>query len=148
MIPTAHKDKISSNLTFPLNAKLLSESLAGVHSFADLSLRFQTHWDESNQDVERKAAAGESLEFLRALYTNMTPDSYNSHNIGTHGPDWSLAVFAVPREFGNLARDLFLAEGVEPLRKWLDDPRDEILKPGQGRISIQLSPLESRLLIR
>ena len=139
LIPTAHRQKISRQLSYPAGAEMISEALRGVPHFERLSLSFYAL--DTPAKICAAAKRDDPLPILEASYIDFTR---------LYGEErWRLEVYAVPREDRASVRRALMDEGLPQVRAWLTAFADPDLRrrgskhckvavrPGAGAVTLE-----------
>jgi hypothetical protein len=116
MIPTRGKSRLPSFLSYPVNAKTVSEALAQVPQLEELSLRFfyyRNTWRENK-----------TQPILSAEYSYQKASQYDPHRFeefGWYQPRWIIEVHPVPREMRSTIAQLLKGEGLPRIARWLQE---------------------------
>ena len=102
LIPTQYKIRLSREFSYPVGAEILSESLAGVPQFSDLSIRFSDRPTAWASKFQRTIAEEADYKIITA---------------GGLPPE--LFVYPVLRRLKHAAHEALLARGLPLLREWL-----------------------------
>ena len=100
--PTRLRAKISSRLSHPVGAEIISAELLDVPQAASLEISFLSKY-------ERMETKGEPYEILTVLYT-----PWELHDSG-----WRIWVRPVPRELKHFVKEALTAEFFPRIRQWL-----------------------------
>ena len=129
LIQTRYRQPIARDLSHPIGAEQLSEALAGVPQFDELSVSFSgvpNLWADT-----RPAKLGEferdPQPVLSAWFTNRRPGVSGSSNLQSAeiGERWGLTVYPVPSGLKATVRAALGAHGIPVVREWLAEPRTE-----------------------
>ena len=108
VFPTRFKKaKISSRLSWPVGAELISAELVDVPQAANFEIAFSSKY-------ETMETRGEPYEILTVGYTSF----------GIHDSDWKIRVGPVSRECKHSAREALKAEFFPRIRQWLEARAD------------------------
>ncbi len=111
IIPTLHrKHKIPKTHTYPLGAKMVSEVLAGVPQFEQLSIGF---W--YLRPMARFHKPSTQYQVLQVSYSGPTRLFTGSQEV----PKWEVRVDAVPRSLRHVIQDKLVATALPAIRQWL-----------------------------
>jgi len=100
--PTRVRAKISSRLSYPVGAELISAELADVLQAESPEIWFLSKY-------ERLKTRGEPYEILTVSYTSLE----------LHESGWKIWVRPVPRELKHLVKEVLKAELFPRIRQWL-----------------------------
>jgi hypothetical protein len=100
--PTRLKCKISSKLSYPVGAELISSELSDVPQAQGLEISFFSKY-------ERMETRGEPYEIFSVSY----------HPWETYDSGWRIEVRPVPRELKHLVKGALTAEFFPRIRQWL-----------------------------
>src|SRR5262245_24073336 len=149
LIPTRHRDRLPMDLSYPIGAEVLSEAFRGVPQYGMLSLFFTTWRQPGTAAAATKASRGAGRQHvLCANYRHLRPGHGSSGALirsGFYEPDWSLSVYAVPRQCRSLVRALLIRDGMPLLRAWLTEPRTETWLIGQRWLLVEFSQADGTL---
>ena len=128
MIPTAYKDRLPKHLSYPVHAGELSDALASVPLFGELSVSFHRHAGTRASGFDEAVRSGKPYPILVAQYMR-TPlglsESNDYSSRGYYGPAWTLWVYPVPRAIAGTARAQLATQGLPAVRAWLNQKRSE-----------------------
>jgi hypothetical protein len=100
--PTRRKSKISSKLSYPVGAELISSELSDVPQAQGLEISFCSKY-------ERMETRGEPYEILSVSY----------HPWETYDSGWRIEIRPVPRELKYLTKGALTTEFFPRIRQWL-----------------------------
>jgi len=131
VIPTAHKTKIPKALSYPLNAKAISEALNGVPQFEVLTIDFR---------------------FWKGFAKNRVPNAphhvldaiYGRSDIFTSSP-WQIIVYPLPRPLKHEVQIKLIAEALPKIRKWLESNQHSLDRDGGHRLTFFFDDLADEL---
>ncbi len=132
MIPTAYKEKIPKALSYPLNAKAISEALSGVPQFDLLKINFSPDWKGFAKDRVPNAPH----KVLTAGYTGS----------GILSPSkWEIRVRPVPRQLKHEVQVKLIAEALPKIRKWLELNQHSLDREGGHALTFFFDELTGEL---
>jgi len=105
--PTRVKAKISSKLSYPLGAELISSELAGVPQARILEINFHAKY-------ERMETRGMPYSILKFSYSGPA-GSYHPRSI-----PWSIEVRPVPRALKHTVKESIVRDFFPRIRQWLE----------------------------
>ena len=123
LIPTRNKSKLPKTLSYPLGAKEISEALAEVPQYNELSITFidrSTFWaSKYNESIKDK----EQIKIVEIKYTRLkgnisTPKKWLEE--GYPGSGWNITIYAVPKENRHQANAALKAIALPNIKKWLE----------------------------
>ena len=115
LFPTKLRVKISSRLSYPVGAELISSELADVPQAQSLEVRFHGKY-------ERMETRGQPYSIFTVSYAGT--QSYQ--------PGWSIEVRPVPRALKHAVKETLTSEFFPRIRKWLEDRADLNSRHGDG----------------
>jgi hypothetical protein len=134
LIPTVSKQRLGSDLSYPVGTETVSEHLAGAPQFGRLKLRFAKFF------LDTYGYASLSFSPVAAcLYRNLEPGLTGSQfaiDEGFYDETWEIHIWAVPRESRPKARTALLGGGLTSIRAWLSRPRSKTWRQGHKRFTI------------
>jgi hypothetical protein len=145
LVPTKTRFPISRELAYPIGAEALSEALAGVPQFDQLSLSFWTGMDATPASFHRRSESGQFLPVLEAAYRNIDPGRTASKSMleqGWYEETWQLLVYPVLRQHTSLVRRALELRGLTRIREWLEKPRPETWRHGRKICGVRVRPLD------
>lgn len=120
LIPTLWKSNIPKGLSFPVGAQLVSEHLAGVPHFSELTITFWGAYEPSRiHNTEELAVITASFRKDEKSISNSSRDPDNTWL----KPDWSLLVSPVPSQLRSRVRGAMVENGFRFIREWLSADR-------------------------
>jgi hypothetical protein len=129
LFPTKLKVKISSRLSYPVGAELISSELAQVPQAQILEIRFHGKY-------ERMETRGKPYSILMVSYAGA--QSYQ--------PGWSIEVRPVPRALKHAVKEALISEFFPRIRRWLEDRADLNSRHGFDAMSVVLDENGETLL--
>lgn len=118
MFPTTLRDKLPPFLSYPVGAAVMSRELAGTPQAAEMRLTFN-----ANRALQHKETRRQPYLVLRVNYAHVPMASFGSSRImesfGFFDPNWSITVFAVPRDMRQVVVQLMTETGIPRIREWL-----------------------------
>lgn len=124
LIPTRNKSKLPKSMSYPLGAKEISEALAEVPQYNELSVTFidrSTFWaSKFNESIKNK----EQIQVVEINYTRLkggisTPKKWLEEGYPYSG--WNIKIYAVPKENRHQANAALKAIVLPRLKEWLID---------------------------
>jgi hypothetical protein len=103
LIPTRYKQRLPERFSYPVGAELLSQHLAGLPQFADLSVCFSDRPTWRASKFQQMLADGSPYEIVTA---SAEPSAY-------------IYVYPVQRHLRHPARCALVSHGLPALRAWL-----------------------------
>src|SRR5579862_905740 len=98
IIPTSHRAKLPHTHSYPIGAKLISESLIGVPQFDDLTVEFR-FWNQ----LARRHGTATPYRILEAHFSGPSRSLSASKRMEEYyRPKWAISVDAVPRSLRHL----------------------------------------------
>jgi len=161
MIPTSYKGRLAKDLSWAINALLLSEALEGVPQYEELTVWFST-WSTLRKSEFRKQIEDKLvISVLDMSYRNNREDRWTARDLaekdrwtarcmaerGDCGESWRITVYPVPRNQKALVRDAILSSGVAAIREWLTKQRPPSWYEGRKSISLGFD-LDKQVLIK
>ena len=110
MFPTARKDKIPKTLSYPVKAKMISETFADVPQADLLEIWFSNYWALNLRNKGRLCCLI-SVHYMRVEVSNSNGS-------------WAITVQAVPNEMSHHVTELLEKEGFRKMCKWLHSQAD------------------------
>lgn len=142
-IPTRYKSKLRKGLSHPVGAKLISELLAGVRQFPDLTVTFAERSFAITQcEFDELLKSSKRIPVIEIWYRNMKPGVSGSNYDIKHGhftESWELFVFPVPSDMRHMVREK-LTTGITMLRDWLNTPRPMTWRAGRKKYTLYYDP--------
>jgi hypothetical protein len=129
LFPTKLKVKISSRLSYPVGAELISSELAHVPQAQILEIRFHGKY-------ERMETRGKPYSVFTVSYAGT--QSYQ--------PGWSIVVRPVPRALKHAVKEALTSEFFPRVRRWLEDRADLNSRHGFDALSVVLDENGETLL--
>jgi hypothetical protein len=129
LFPTKLRVKISSRLSYPVGAELISSELADVPQAQSLEVRFHGKY-------ERMETRGQPYSIFTVSYAGT--QSYQ--------PGWSIEVRPVPRALKHTVKETLSSEFFPRIRKWLEDRADLDSRHGFDALSVVLDENGETLL--
>jgi len=150
MIPTSYKGRLAKDLSWAINALLLSEALEGVPQYEELTVWFST-WSTLRKSEFRKQIEDKLvISVLDMSYRNNREDRWTARDLaekGDCGESWRITVYPVPRNQKALVRDAILSSGVAAIREWLTKQRPPSWYEGRKSISLGFD-LDKQVLVK
>lgn len=147
MIPTEYKDQLPKDLSWPINAKLLSEGLKGVVQFEKLTLSFYGCSTFRKSEFQTRIKNKVTILVISAEYANIKPLSRYAIEKGWGEERWEMSVYGVPREAKRIVREAILSSGVSAIRAWLTKQRPPSWYEGRKSISLGFD-LDREVLVK
>jgi hypothetical protein len=129
LFPTKLKVRISSKLSYPLGAELISSELADVPQAQSLEISFHGKY-------ERMETRGKPYRIFTVSYSGT--QSYQ--------PGWSIEVRPVPRALKHTVKETLTSEFFPRIRKWLQDRADVDNRHGFDALAVVLDENSETLL--
>ena len=138
LLPTRIKYKLPHTLSFPVGAKRVSESLAGVPQFTELALEFYFPSDRA------------LIHGWAAEYTVISADYYAPSEWAlTQSPiwhrPWKVTVWAVPRTLRHEILAAINTEALPAIRAWLIGNFHSSGRDGGHSLTLTYDPLKEEL---
>jgi len=118
IIPTRHrKSKVPKTHTYPAGAKIISEALAGVPQFDQLTIDFRYV-----NSMARFHECSTQYQVLEAAYSGPGPRRFISKAMdeaGYNRPKWEIRVDAVPCSLRHTIQAKLVAAALPAVRAWL-----------------------------
>ena len=135
LIPTRYKSKLRKGLSYPVGAKMISELLAGVPQFTDLTVGFsERSWPLKQSEFAELLKTSKPIPIIGISYQNVSPGLTGSNyhiESGFYTESWDLLVFPVPSDLRHTVRERITTEGAAMLRNWLNTPRSMTWRTGR-----------------
>ena len=103
LFPTKLRVRISSKLSYPLGAQLISSELASVPQAPSFEIRFFSKY-------ERMETRGQPYQIFTVSYAASDP----------YFPGWNIIVCPVPRAMRHLVQQTLVRECFPRIREWLE----------------------------
>jgi hypothetical protein len=129
LFPTRLRVKISSSLSYPVGAELISSELAGVPQAQSFEIRFYSKY-------ERMESRGKPYSIFTVSYAGT--QSYE--------PGWSIIVYPVPRALKHTVKKALTAEFFPRIRQWLEKNASLNGRHGAHSLSVVLDESNETLL--
>ena len=146
LIPTRYKSKLRKGLSHPVGAKLISELLAGVRQFPDLTVTFAERSFAITQcEFDELLKSSKRIPVIDIWYRNMKPGySGSKYDIERefYTETWELLVFPVPSDMRHRVQEKLTTEGITMLRDWLNTPRPMTWRTGRKTYTLYYDPQE------
>lgn len=126
MFPTSYKDKIPKTLSYPIKAKLISETFADVPQAEDFEIYFSANWALGFRKQ------GSPCEVVSVSYRYHKVTQYTSHlmeEMDGNRPNWQITIAAIPIENSHYVAELLQNEAFPKLHKWLFSKNNLSCKP-------------------
>ena len=144
LIPTRYKSKLRKGLSHPVGAKLISELLAGVRQFPDLTVTFaEQSFAMTKCEFAELLKSSKRIPVIEICYRNIKPGLSGSNYHIEHGhftESWELFVFPVPSDMRHMVREKLTTEGITTLRDWLNTPRPMTWRAGRKTYTLYYNP--------
>jgi hypothetical protein len=123
LIPTRNRrTKLPKQLSYPTNAKMISDALAEVPQLSLFSISFLEIYLSRKLRHEDKEYIILSIQYIYSK-----PNVYSSENLiqqGHYEPKWEIVVHSVPREYRHLVATQLETEFFIAAKKWLLERKD------------------------
>lgn len=117
MFPTRCKTKISSSLSYPANAKVISEALYDVPQEKDLTISF-FYW----KSTARMHECSMPYPIIAVEYSYNKASQFTPHRFeeaGMNNPKWAIWVQPVPSTLKHHVKELIQREALPKIHAWL-----------------------------
>jgi hypothetical protein len=132
VIPTGYKSEIPKTHSYPLGAKAISDSLAGVPQFDLLKINFSFGW--------------------KGFAKDRVPDApYRVLEVNYYGPQhsvlsgWTIYVRPVPRARKHAIKSKLIAEALPKIKVWLEVNTHSLNREGSHGITFFFDELADEL---
>jgi hypothetical protein len=136
--PTRFKSKISTKLSYPLGAELISSELAGVPQAGDLEVTFSAKY-------ETMQTRGKPYAIFQVQYAGERRRSFPCVSIRPD-PAWTIRVHPVPRGLKHAVQESLVREMFPHVREWLERHAGLNDRYGLHRLSVLLDETSETLL--
>jgi len=130
IIPTKFKEKIPKGFSYPIGAKILSESFGDVPQFDFFTISFwhkDGYWASS---YRAKIKEKSSIKIIEVSYEHLRPHFSSSQFMiesGYYEPKWHIRVNAVPSEYAALIKEQLSANVLPELSLLLKKAVEETM---------------------
>lgn len=149
MIPTRHKAKLSRQLSYPIGAEALTESLADAPQVGSLSVAFWGKPVCPGSSFRQDRAQEQLYQVLVAEYRPAQQPGYAGMRFlierGWYDEKWELHVYPVVRELRHLANGLLRERGLPLVLQWLRSLEQPGWLAREQRIELVFNPVEGTL---
>ena len=145
VIPTGHKSKIPSTLSYPLGAKAISEALEGVPQTGSLVVDFW-YWNRQRY----VPIFPQPYRVLSVRYRHAPLDGvYREWCIesGRFDPDWKITVEPVARHLRHAVQSKLLTEALPRMRRWLIASQDAEGRAGGHNLVFRYDEAANELMV-
>jgi hypothetical protein len=135
MLRTWHKERVGSELSYPVGAESISLALEGTRHGQQLTISF---W--RTRDIPPDEHIPVASVDYRPARRGRVPD-----DMAARGAVWSFMVKAVPRQHVRRVRELMKDVGLGRFADWLDQPRTPVWLDSRHSLSAVLDRGTSEL---
>jgi hypothetical protein len=139
MIPTSYKDRLPKDLSWPVNAQVLSEALEGVPQYDMLTVSFSMWSTFRKSEFVKQIEDKSVILVLGVYYCNKREDRWTARYLGEKGfcgESWQITVYPVPRNQKAIVRQAILSSGLADVRKWLGSHKPPSWYDGRKSLSL------------
>ena len=151
MISTKGKFKISKELSWPVNAKMISEGLEHVPQYGKLGIYFFDCSTTFKSEFKKRVQKKEEIDVLSVNYRNEKPHWSTAKYLierGWYNETWEITVYPVPRDRKREVREAICRFGFYAIRKWLTKRRPPIWYDGRKFLILSYNLDNGELLFR
>ncbi len=152
MIPTRRKSKLPADLSYPIGAREVNQSLSDAPHLETISLTFRDRPTYRASEFRRWLKDKVPYPVVVAEFHPARKPSFAAPRLwieeGWFNEKWELAVYPVPRKLRHSAHRLLLEQGVARLLQWLHASKAPGWTSCQRRCELVFDPGEETITAR